>query len=162
VRSNVVLTAFQVASRVFLVWGVLFSVPETQSSNGYPMLLLAWTITEIIRYSYYVLNIGKIPAYPLLWLRYTLFIILYPIGVSGELMCIFRALKPVAESGLYSLRMPNKYNFAFDYQYALVIVMMSYVPVFPQLYMHMFTQRRKTIGGFMSSKANSLEKKKAQ
>lgn len=43
-------------------------------------------------------------------------------------MCIFRALKPVAESGLYSLRMPNKYNFAFDYQYALVIVMMSYVP----------------------------------
>ena len=69
VRSNVVMTAFQVASRVFLVWGVLHSVRETQSSVGYPMLLLAWTITEIVRYSYYVLNIGKIKAYPLIWMR---------------------------------------------------------------------------------------------
>lgn len=69
VRSNVVLTAFQVASRVLLVWGVLHSVPATQLSAGFPMLLIAWTVTEMIRYLYYVLNIGKIEAYPLVWLR---------------------------------------------------------------------------------------------
>jgi len=69
VRSNPVLTAFQVASRVFVVWGILHSVENTQASVGYTLLLAAWTITEIIRYLYYVLNIAKIEAYPLVWLR---------------------------------------------------------------------------------------------
>ena len=50
VRSNVFVTAFQVASRVFLVWPILAVFAESQSSVGFPMLLAAWTITEIIRY----------------------------------------------------------------------------------------------------------------
>ena len=50
VRSNVFVTAFQVASRVFLVWPILAAFVETQSSVGFPMLLTAWTVTEIIRY----------------------------------------------------------------------------------------------------------------
>ena len=50
VRSNVFITAFQVASRVFLVWPVLAAVEDSQSSVGFPMLLAAWTVTEIIRY----------------------------------------------------------------------------------------------------------------
>ena len=50
VRSNVFVTAFQVASRVFLVWPILAAFTDTQSSIGFPMLLAAWTVTEIIRY----------------------------------------------------------------------------------------------------------------
>ena len=56
------------------------------------------------------------------------FVLLPFLSLQGELTCTFRALKPVAESGLYSLRLPNKYNFAFDYQIALIIVMFMYVP----------------------------------
>ena len=50
VRSSVFITAFQVTSRVFLVWPILASFADTQTSIGFPMLLAAWTITEIIRY----------------------------------------------------------------------------------------------------------------
>merc|ERR1712025_1002270 len=53
VRSNVVLTAFQVWSRVFLVWGITYSVPDIQDTVAVPMFLLAWCITEVIRYSFY-------------------------------------------------------------------------------------------------------------
>ena len=52
VRSNVFVTAFQVASRVFVVWPILAAFEETQSSVGFPMLLAAWTVTEIIRYGF--------------------------------------------------------------------------------------------------------------
>lgn len=32
------------------------------------------------------------------------------------------------ETGLYSLRMPNKVNFAFDYYYASVLAIFAYIP----------------------------------
>ena len=50
VKTSVILTLFQVASRLFLIWGVLSPVPKTQNSWGFIMLLAAWTVTEIIRY----------------------------------------------------------------------------------------------------------------
>lgn len=60
--------------------------------------------------------------------RYNLFIILYPLGVVGELMTIYAALPFVRRSGMYSMRLPNKYNVSFDYYYCLIIVMLSYIP----------------------------------
>lgn len=60
--------------------------------------------------------------------RYTLFIILYPMGVSGELLTIYAALPFVRQSGLYSISLPNKYNFSFDYYTFLILVMISYIP----------------------------------
>ena len=51
VKSSVMITAFQVASRLFLIWGVLFPVPQTQTSLGYLLILTAWTVTEVIRYT---------------------------------------------------------------------------------------------------------------
>ncbi len=33
-----------------------------------------------------------------------------------------------AETGLYSITLPNKYNFSFDYHSFLILVMVSYIP----------------------------------
>lgn len=147
VKSNPVITGLQVFSRVFVVWPILFSVPATRSVYGFVMLLTAWTITEIIRYAFYVFNIIKMEVSILTWLRYTLFIVLYPLGVSGELWCITTALPIVGQTGKFSFDLPNKWNFAFDFKIFCVLIMMSYLPVFPQLYLHMFAQRRKLYGG---------------
>ena len=32
------------------------------------------------------------------------------------------------ETGKYSIRMPNKWNFSFDYYYAVIVVLGIYVP----------------------------------
>jgi len=148
VRSNWVLTAFQVYSRVFLIWGVIWSVPETQSGSPVAMWMMGWTVTEIIRYSFYFFSLlpGPVP-YFLVWSRYTFFIILYPIGVTGELLSIFTALPFVSQRGLYNFDLPNRYNVSFNYYYYLCFIVVSYLPVFPQLYLHMFGQRKKIIGG---------------
>ncbi|KAH0627498.1 hypothetical protein JD844_003266, partial [Phrynosoma platyrhinos] len=79
--------------------------------------------------------------------RYNLFIILYPVGVVGELLTIYAALPYVKKSGMFSVRLPNKYNVSFDYYYFLLIIMASYIPLFPQLYFHMLRQRRKVLHG---------------
>lgn len=60
--------------------------------------------------------------------RYNMFIVMYPLGVIGELMTIYAALPYVRKAGMYSLRLPNKYNVSFDYYYFLIIVMLSYIP----------------------------------
>ncbi|NP_001086971.1 3-hydroxyacyl-CoA dehydratase 2 S homeolog isoform X2 [Xenopus laevis] len=145
VPSSVVLTAFQVMSRVFLTWAVTHSVKEVQNEDSVLLFVAAWTITEIIRYSFYTFSLLNHLPYIIKWARYTLFIVLYPMGVTGELLTIYAALPTVKKTGLYSISLPNKYNFSFDYYTFLILVMISYIPIFPQLYFHMFHQRRKVI-----------------
>ncbi|KAH9512622.1 Very-long-chain (3R)-3-hydroxyacyl-CoA dehydratase 2 [Bulinus truncatus] len=158
VRSNWILTAFQVYSRVFLLWGVVWSVPISQLGLPVALWLFAWTITEIVRYSFYFFSLlpGPVPQF-LVWCRYTFFIILYPIGVTGELMTIFAALPLVRDTKMYSFDLPNKWNFAFNYYYYLCFIVISYVPVFPQLYLHMFGQRKKVLTGAFDRQRQKTE-----
>lgn len=49
-------------------------------------------------------------------------------GVTGELLTIYAALPYVQKTGLYSVTLPNKYNFSFDYYTFLILIMISYIP----------------------------------
>lgn len=69
VPSNPVITAFQVASRVMVVCGVFVPTRDFDSSLGLPLALLAWSVTEIIRYANYTLNLLNAVPYFLVWLR---------------------------------------------------------------------------------------------
>uniref|UniRef100_A0A1B6L6H3 Very-long-chain (3R)-3-hydroxyacyl-CoA dehydratase n=1 Tax=Graphocephala atropunctata TaxID=36148 RepID=A0A1B6L6H3_9HEMI len=147
VKSNLMLTIFQVFSRVMVVCGILVATPSAPLSQGLPLALVAWSVTEVIRYLYYALNIVNLVPYILIWCRYTFFIALYPIGVTGELLCMYAAQKFVGDTQLWSISLPNKLNFTFNYHYFIIYIMLLYIPLFPQLYLHMFSQRKKIIGG---------------
>lgn len=156
VKSNPLLTIFQVSSRIIIVSGVLLATPESYaaSSLGLPLAISAWSITEIIRYLFYFTNLNGFVPHILTWLRYTLFIILYPVGVTGELLCLYSAVKYAgSHPDAWSYRLPNTWNFTFSYYVTLIIIGLSYIPIFPQLYLHMFVQRRKTLGVDASKKA---------
>ncbi|MCJ8732477.1 hypothetical protein PDJAM_G00211770 [Pangasius djambal] len=117
-----------------------------QSEDSVLLFVVAWTITEIIRYSFYTFSLLNHLPYLIKWARYTFFIVLYPMGVTGELLTIYAALPYVQKTGLYSVTLPNKYNFSFDYYTFLILTMVSYIPLFPQLYFHMLRQRKKVLG----------------
>lgn len=151
VRASPVTTAMQVASRILLVWGVVGLYPQIVSTtdtfgrsapgpNGGPFaysgILLAWGITEIIRYGFFVWKEGvsqRIPPW-LTWLRYNTFFVLYPLGISSECWLIFLALKPAAKA-------------QSGYDLFLKAVLFIYVPGSYILYTHMMAQRRKIIKG---------------
>ena len=167
VKTNPMLAMFQVSSRVFVVWAILDAVPESRLCRGLPLLLIAWIITEMIRYSFYAVGLLGTSLYFITWLRfisfyiyifpleswsviilrYTLFFALYPIGVTGELWCCYVSLARVARDKLFTWTMPNSLNMTFNFYYVLIAIMLSYIPLFPQLYFHMIAQRKKVIGG---------------
>ncbi len=66
------------------VFIIIFFLNNGQVHNnpGVCMFLYAWSITEMIRYSFYAGGLLHMTPGVLTWLRYTLFIILYPIGVT--------------------------------------------------------------------------------
>ena len=63
VRSNPILTTFQVFSRLIVLWGVIYPIVKVQINLGCALALFAWTITEMIRYSYYSFTLlGYLPS----------------------------------------------------------------------------------------------------
>uniref|UniRef100_A0A0E0GYC1 Very-long-chain (3R)-3-hydroxyacyl-CoA dehydratase n=1 Tax=Oryza nivara TaxID=4536 RepID=A0A0E0GYC1_ORYNI len=129
VRSPVSATLPQIGSRLFLTWGILWSFPETHSHILVTSLVISWSITEIIRYSFFGMKeaFGFAPSW-LLWLRYSTFMVLYPTGISSEVGLIYIALPYMKASEKYCLRMPNKWNFSFDFFYASILSLAVYVP----------------------------------
>lgn len=135
VRSPLPTTVAQVASRLVVVLGIFYFLPETPAlhSYAYISLLSAWSITEVVRYLYYFysLSFKEGPSKILTLLRYNLFWFLYPIGVGSELYIIYTAL-PYAQS-----------EYSKNYYWFLVVCMLLYIPGFPTLFKHMVIQRGK-------------------
>ena len=99
----------QIASRILLVWGVTYPFPNLAASPAYTSMLLAWSVTEVIRYSYFGMNVAASPPDALVWLRYNTFFVLYPMGILSEVWLIVSAtglageLWQPFEWGLYAI-----------------------------------------------------------
>jgi len=142
VRTPVFTTLVQVLSRVGLV-ALTTAVPDVQNHWVLSMMLFSWSITEVIRYLFYTCNQYSAVPFVLGWLRYTLFIVLYPTGVAGEVGTIFNSLPFVKRTHLYSTYMPNSLNFGFDFYYALIASFALYIIGLPYLYTYMLAQRKR-------------------
>lgn len=150
VKSSVFTTFPQVLSRLGVLWIILESIimknHSTHDTIGFPLLLFAWTITEIVRYTFYTNTLLDNLGYTLKWCRYSLFIVLYPMGVAGEIVCILSAMSAARKSGQFSVTLPNKFNFSFDFVTSCYFILLLYPPGFYFLYSHMLRQRKKVLG----------------
>lgn len=52
----------------------------------------------------------------------------------------------------FSIRMPNKVNFAFDMAYCMYFMIVLYGAVFPKLYSYLLRQRKTYMEGFNKKK----------
>jgi very-long-chain (3R)-3-hydroxyacyl-CoA dehydratase len=135
--SHWFLTSTQVASRFFSV-ALLWWLPvpflfDLGVYSGFLFITIAWGVTEIVRSAYYIARLMKWPTRLLTLFRYNLFIILYPMGLIGELMVMFRLME--------------WRHFNFDAAgWALVGVGLIYAILFPKMYGHMLSQRKKKRG----------------
>jgi very-long-chain (3R)-3-hydroxyacyl-CoA dehydratase len=147
VKGSPVSALMQWAGRSNIFFGVVRSVPEVQSTPYVAAMLLAWTISEVIRYPWYAATTAKICPFWLTWLRYTAFIPLYPVGVVGEMGAAWFALPLIKQRRLHSISLPHRWNVSFDYRVFMVGLLCVYPILWWQLYSLLLRQRRKKLGG---------------
>lgn len=68
------------------------------------------------------------PPYFLLWLRYSAFIPLYPLGVASEMTMAYLAFPVIRRHRPLSIHLPNSMNWGFDYYIFCWIAVACYVP----------------------------------
>lgn len=117
---------------------------QVQGSPSVFITFMAWSISEVIRYSHYALTTLKVCPAWLTYLRYTAFIPLYPVGVGpGEMWTMYQALPFVKERDLYSGFFAK---FFMGYHSFLVGVLLCYPFLWLKLYLHVFKQRKSKLG----------------
>lgn len=116
-------------SRIAVLW--FFTNPYSYKHWSLYQLLLAWSFAEIPRYAFYLWNVlfpNTSHPYILFYLRYTLFLVLYPCGISAEII-----------QGWVSISYWNSIHIFCKY---IVYSLLSlYIPGSPYLYMHMLKNR---------------------
>lgn len=150
VRSSPLVTLVQIFSRLVVLWLyldiVLMRHEGTKNTIGFPVLLFAWTVTEIIRYTFYTYNLLDIISSSLVWCRYSFFIVLYPLGVAGELMCIAASLPVIRQLALPgNVTTDREKSFYSFIEYGSYVGMLTYIPGFYHLYTYMLRQRTKVL-----------------
>lgn len=155
VRSPIQTTAMQVASRLMLVWGITEQFPESRTNPLFASMVFAWSFTEVIRYSFYALNLLGMESDFLTYLRYTTFYVLYPLGAGSEAFLMYSTLPksspiPSFQSWTKGLWKPTDYV-----RGALFLI---WWPGLYVMYTYMIKQRRKVLS---PSAGKRLDGKKA-
>jgi len=147
IRSNAMITTMQMLGRFGVLWLPINFISDSQTSPGLTIMLFAWCLVEIVRYSYYTCHLLNLNIGILTWLRYTLFIILYPVGVIAEMWCFIDVLPYLSTSKALCIEMPNAYNFTFSPYVITKIILLGYFPGLYPMYSHMLAQRKKVLEG---------------
>ena len=122
VRAPFLTTFLQVFQRCLVLWGICYPVPAARSHAGFALMALAWGSIEVVRYPFYAWTLASPSTLPrwLIWLRYSLFLPLYPIGMLAELSTILRAIPILLKEDIWTVDLPNALNFSFDWAYYCV------------------------------------------
>eukprot|EP01128_Nolandella_sp_AFSM9_P012277 TRINITY_DN9117_c0_g1_i1.p1 TRINITY_DN9117_c0_g1~~TRINITY_DN9117_c0_g1_i1.p1 ORF type:complete len:219 (-),score=49.40 TRINITY_DN9117_c0_g1_i1:97-753(-) len=137
IRGGVVPALTQVAGRGHQFLLVSFFATSLQSLWWSTLMLLVWGSIELIRYPFYLFALWNVSFYPLVWLRYTVWIPFYPTGMTAEFMLAFYG----------SSLVENEY-----YHFVLLALLpASLFYFYPSQLMYMWSQRKKVIGGVQST-----------
>ena len=150
VRSPVAVTALQVCARLIVLFGATRLTPDAWQDWGFVLMSASWGLAEVPRYAFYVAKLlGVVPA-PLTWLRYSLFLALYPFGILGEMREIIAALPFVRATHFASLALPNSANAVFSYEAFMYVLLALYIPGSPTMISYMWVQRCKELSSVSS------------
>ncbi|XP_035232456.1 very-long-chain (3R)-3-hydroxyacyl-CoA dehydratase-like [Stegodyphus dumicola] len=137
----------QVFGRMFMLVGMIHSEPRIQSKPVIFYLLSIYALSEVIRYPYYMLRVYNVNVSFITWLRYTIWIPLYPLGFLCEGIIILRNIPYFEESKRFSVFLPNKWNISFYFPTVMRLYLLF--GLFPLLYFmmtYMYRQRVKILG----------------
>jgi very-long-chain (3R)-3-hydroxyacyl-CoA dehydratase len=137
----------QVTGRNFILLAMLDYEPRMTTKPVVFYLFISWALIEIVRYPYYLTQLFKFEIGLLTWLRYSLWIPLYPLGVLCEGIIVLRNIPYFEETNRLSMPMPNKYNWTFHMPTFLYLhLTFILLPGIIYIMSHMQNARAKKLG----------------
>ncbi|XP_044835250.1 very-long-chain (3R)-3-hydroxyacyl-CoA dehydratase 3 isoform X1 [Mauremys mutica] len=146
VRSPLIPSLLQVLGRNFVLFIVLGNVEEMQSKAVVFFVFYCWSIIELFRYPFYMLSCIDIEWKLLTWIRYTIWIPLYPLGGLAEAVSLIQAIPIFSETGKFSFTLPYPMSVTIKFSFFLQIyLILLFLGLFINL-RHLYKQRRQHLG----------------
>lgn len=146
-KGGIMAPLFQTLGRAFILFCMIDAEPRMQTKPVVFYLFMIWSSVELIRYPYYISQLYQLEIHGLTWLRYTIWIPLYPLGVLCEGVIILRNIPYFEETLRFSATLPNTWNFAFHMPTFLKVYLAFFCfPVLYFLMMHMYRARCRRLG----------------
>uniref|UniRef100_A0AC34QGJ5 Very-long-chain (3R)-3-hydroxyacyl-CoA dehydratase n=1 Tax=Panagrolaimus sp. JU765 TaxID=591449 RepID=A0AC34QGJ5_9BILA len=117
----------QVTGRLVII-ALVDGCPDLQTSVSTFCLMFVYFLIEQFRYPYYAVSSLGLEVYFLTWLRYSIWIILYPSGLILEAISMFKAIPFFYYSQKWSISLPNFVNFSFNFGVFLAIFVTTAFP----------------------------------
>lgn len=146
-KGSVINPFIQVMGRNIVLFCMIEAEPRMWEKPVVFYLFLIWSLVEIVRYPYYISQLFKKNSSFLLWLRYTIWIPLYPLGFLCEGVVILRNIPYFEETQRFTVSLPNAWNFAFHFPTVLrIYLLFLFFPGLYALMSHMYKERVKKLG----------------
>lgn len=137
----------QVTARNFVLFVMIDAEERMHAKPVVFYLFVVWSLIEVVRYPYYMSALVNREIGLLTWLRYTIWIPLYPFGILCESIVLLRNLPYFEETGRFSAVLPNVWNWTFDMPLFMKVYMLALA--LPGTYFvmnHMRKARSKKLG----------------
>ncbi|XP_027203624.1 3-hydroxyacyl-CoA dehydratase 2 [Dermatophagoides pteronyssinus] len=148
-EGSAMMPFFQLLGRTFFIFILIDYHIEIQSHYATFYLLLVYTISELVRYPYYMLHIFKVNIRFVTWIRYSAWMVLYPLGFIFEAIILYLSIPLLEANEKFSIFLPNAMNFSF-YMPTFLRLYLNFT-LFPTSYFlmsHMYRRRTKMLSIF--------------
>lgn len=146
-KGSPLITFLQVGGRAFILFCMIEAEPRMKTKPVIFYVFLVWTMVEVVRYPYYISQLLDAEMSVLTWLRYTIWMPLYPLGFVFEGIIVLRNIPYFEETGRFTVSLPNSWNFAFHFPtFMRLYLLMLCVPGMFTMMAHMNSVRYKKLG----------------
>ncbi|XP_076847053.1 very-long-chain (3R)-3-hydroxyacyl-CoA dehydratase isoform X2 [Brachyhypopomus gauderio] len=143
VRTGLIPTFIQVMGRNFVLFVIFGSLEDMQNKPVVFFVFYLWSSIEIFRYPFYMLACIGTEWKVLTWIRYTIWIPLYPLGVFAEAVAIIQSIPIFDETRFLSIRLPEALGSSLSFSYILQFYMLlMFLGMFIN-FRHLYKQRRR-------------------
>ncbi|XP_012273014.1 very-long-chain (3R)-3-hydroxyacyl-CoA dehydratase [Orussus abietinus] len=146
-KGSALIALLQVGGRAFILFFMVDAEPRMQTKPVVFYIFLVWSTVEIVRYPYYVTQLLNVEIPFLTWLRYTIWMPLYPLGFLCEGIIVLRNIPYFEETLKFTVSLPNSWNFAFHFpSFMKLYLLILCIPGMYTMMSHMNHTRYKKLG----------------
>ncbi|XP_030620984.1 very-long-chain (3R)-3-hydroxyacyl-CoA dehydratase-like [Chanos chanos] len=143
IRTPVFPVMIQVVGRNFMLFVIFGSLPEIQNQAIVFFVFYLWSAMEIFRYPFYMLACVGIEWKALSWCRYTVWMLLYPLGTIAEAVAVLHSLPVFDETRLFSIPLPKTLGLSISFSFTLRLYLgLLLFGLFTHIW-HLIRQRRR-------------------